>query len=600
MIKQLIELHSLLTRRQRKKLHRLQILVVLMAIAELASVVSIGPFMAVIGDTSQLHGDGILGQIYQFSGLSDTKTFLLWAGIAVLLSLTIAAGISIFTVWCLSIYGARVGAELSTRLYSHYMHQPWLFHTSGTSSQLTNRIAQECSRVTNGIINPFMQMNARLVMAGLMSIAILIFNPGVAIAGLAVFLVAYLIMYRIVRRRLTINGKTISVSQSMRFKMMGEGFGGIKDTLVLGRQELFTKRFEEASESLAQAQGKNQVYSQLPRFVMELVAFGSVILLILYLLAAHKGNLGTILPLLSVYALAGFKLLPAFQQIYSSLSMIKGNMGAFEGLKKDLIESADNDFCPEYSKTSKEIINPKDKINLNNVYFFYEGKTVPALKNLNAEIGVNQVVGIVGASGSGKSTAIDILLGLITPSKGELLIDGKPLSGNGLRAWQNSLGFVPQSIFLADASIRENIAFGLPPELVDEKRVKRAASMAHLEELLLNLENGLDTKVGERGVQLSGGQRQRIGIARALYHDPSVLILDEATSALDGITEKLVMDAIHDFAGKKTIILIAHRLSTVKQCNTIFLMDQGQIIASGTYDSLYKNSDIFKRMAHHS
>ncbi len=600
MIKQLIELHSLLTRRQRKKLHRLQILVVLMAIAELASVVSIGPFMAVIGDTSQLHGDGILGQIYQFSGLSDTKTFLLWAGIAVLLSLTIAAGISIFTVWCLSIYGARVGAELSTRLYSHYMHQPWLFHTSGTSSQLTNRIAQECSRVTNGIINPFMQMNARLVMAGLMSIAILIFNPGVAIAGLAVFLVAYLIMYRIVMRRLTINGKTISVSQSMRFKMMGEGFGGIKDTLVLGRQEVFTKRFEEASESLAQAQGKNQVYSQLPRFVMELVAFGSVILLILYLLAAHKGNLGTILPLLSVYALAGFKLLPAFQQVYSSLSMIKGNMGAFEGLKKDLIESAGNDFCPEHSKTSKEIINPKDKINLNNVYFFYEGKTVPALKNLNAEIGVNQVVGIVGASGSGKSTAIDMLLGLITPSKGELLIDGKPLSGNGLRAWQNSLGFVPQSIFLADASIRENIAFGLPPELVDEKRVKRAASMAHLEELLLNLENGLDTKVGERGVQLSGGQRQRIGIARALYHDPSVLILDEATSALDGITEKLVMDAIHDFAGKKTIILIAHRLSTVKQCNTIFLMDQGQIIASGTYDSLYKNSDIFKRMAHHS
>lgn len=600
MIKQLIELHSLLTRRQRKKLHRLQILVVLMAIAELASVVSIGPFMAVIGDTSQLHGDGILGKIYQFSGLSDTKTFLLWAGIAVLLSLTIAAGVSIFTVWCLSIYGARVGAELSTRLYSHYMHQPWLFHTSGTSSQLTNRIAQECSRVTNGIINPFMQMNARLVMAGLMSIAILIFNPGVAIAGLAVFLVAYLIMYRIVRRRLTINGKTISVSQSMRFKMMGEGFGGIKDTLVLGRQEVFTKRFEEASESLAQAQGKNQVYSQLPRFVMELVAFGSVILLILYLLAAHKGNLGTILPLLSVYALAGFKLLPAFQQVYSSLSMIKGNMGAFEGLKKDLIESAGNDFCPEHSKTSKEIINPKDKINLNNVYFFYEGKTVPALKNLNAEIGVNQVVGIVGASGSGKSTAIDMLLGLITPSKGELLIDGKPLSGNGLRAWQNSLGFVPQSIFLADASIRENIAFGLPPELVDEKRVKRAASMAHLEELLLNLENGLDTKVGERGVQLSGGQRQRIGIARALYHDPSVLILDEATSALDGITEKLVMDAIHDFAGKKTIILIAHRLSTVKQCNTIFLMDQGQIIASGTYDSLYKNSDIFKRMAHHS
>ena len=304
MFTQLKELYSLLTNEQRKKLRRLQFLVVLMAFAELGSVLSIGPFMALVGDMSQLQGDGIVGDIYRMSGLEDPQSFLFWVGIGVLLALTVAALISMFTTWRLSMYATRVGAELSSRLYSHYMHQPWLFHASGSSSQLTNKIAQECGRITNGIINPLMQMNARIVMAALMAVAIFIFNPAVAITGLVIFTVAYMAMYRIVRQRLIRNGGTITTSNSMRFKMMGEGFGGIKDALLLGRQGVFTDRFQQASFRLANAQGKNQVMSQVPRFVMELIAFGSVIFLILYLLAAHDGNLGTILPLLSVYALA--------------------------------------------------------------------------------------------------------------------------------------------------------------------------------------------------------------------------------------------------------------------------------------------------------
>jgi len=210
------------------------------------------------------------------------------------------------------------------------------------------------------------------------------------------------------------------------------------------------------------------------------------------------------------------------------------------------------------------------------------------------------VVGLVGASGSGKSTAIDLLLGLMAPQQGQLLVDGEPITEENVRAWQNSLGFVPQSIFLADSSIRENIAFGLPPEAVDEEKVNRAANMAHLDQLLAELPSGLDTRVGERGVQLSGGQRQRIGIARALYHDADVLILDEATSALDGITEKLIMDAIHDFSGKKTIIMIAHRLATVRQCDSIYLLEQGRVIDHGTYDELSSRNTIFRRMAQHA
>ncbi|HBM50970.1 MAG TPA: multidrug ABC transporter ATP-binding protein [Marinobacter sp.] len=597
MFTQLKELYSLLTNEQRKKLRRLQFLVVLMAFAELGSVLSIGPFMALVGDMSQLQSDGIVGDIYRMSGLEDPRTFLFWTGIVVLVALTVAALISMFTIWRLSMYGARVGAELSSRLYSHYMHQPWLFHASGSSSQLTNQIAQECGRITNGIINPLMQMNARIVMAALMAVAIFIFNPAVAITGLVIFAVAYMAMYRIVRQRLIRNGGTITSAQRMRFKLMGEGFGGIKDALLLGRQQVFTDRFDQASICFADAQGKNQVMSQVPRFVMELVAFGSVIFLILYLLAAHDGNLGTILPLLSVYALAGFKLLPAFQQIYSSISGIRGNLTAFEGLRDDLRASATATLQLAPSENSGEHLTPRESIELKNVQFTYPGKAEPALRDLTINIGVNQVIGLVGASGSGKSTAIDILLGLIQPENGELLIDGEPITKQQLRAWQNSLGFVPQSIFLADSSIRENIAFGLPPELVDEEKVQRAATMAHLDELLAELPEGLNTRVGERGVQLSGGQRQRIGIARALYHDADVLILDEATSALDGITEKLIMDAIHDFSGKKTIIMIAHRLATVRKCNQIYVLESGRVVSSGSYDELIDKSCLFRKMS---
>ncbi|MEP4704902.1 MAG: ABC transporter transmembrane domain-containing protein, partial [Hyphomicrobiales bacterium] len=311
MLKQLKDLYWLLTKKQRRKLIRLQILVVLMSFAEIAGVVAIGPFMALVGDMDQLKEGGFMAKIFEASTISDPRNFLLWLGVGVLLVLAASALISMFTIWRLSMYGARVGAELSARLFNHYMHQEWLFHASGSSSQLTNQIAQECQRVTTAIINPLMQMNAKLAMAFLMALAVFLYNPKVALVGLGTFGVAYILLYKIVRRRLVKNGAMVTQSQRIRFKLMGEGFGGIKDALLLGRQEIFTRRFAEASADFARAQGTTQAMSQVPRYAMELVAFGSVISLIIYLLAAHQGNLGAILPILSVYALAGFKMLPA-------------------------------------------------------------------------------------------------------------------------------------------------------------------------------------------------------------------------------------------------------------------------------------------------
>lgn len=598
MFQRLKTLYSLLSAEQRRKLIALQGLVIIMAFAEVAGVAAIGPFMAVVGDISRLEGEGILAQLYQASGMETPRQFLFWLGIGVLGALTVAALISMYVIWRLSLYAQQIGAELSTRLYQHYMRQPWLFHASGSSSQLTNRIAQEAARVTDNVIKPLMQMNAKGVMALVMATAIFLFNPLVAIVAIALFAIAYIVLFRTVRQTLTRNGKVITRNNQMRFKLMNEGFGGIKDTLLLGRQADFNQRFAATSQAFGRAKGVTQGLSQVPRYAMELLAFGGVIFLVLYLLSTYDGNLGEILPVLSVYALAGFKLLPAFQQIYTSLAQVKGNISAFDSLEEDLSASQDASTGTPAAAAGKR--PPQQGITLENIHFRYPGKEEKALDGLNLHILRNQVIGLVGASGSGKSTAIDILLGLMAPQQGALKVDGEALSGDALRAWQNSVGFVPQAIFLADASIRENIAFGLPPEQIDDERVARAAQMAHLDELLERLPEGLNTRVGERGIQLSGGQRQRIGIARALYDDADVLVLDEATSALDGITEKLVMDAIHDFSGKKTIIMIAHRLATVKQCDSIYLLADGQVMDQGSYSELSERNTIFKRMAEHA
>ncbi|AVV35233.1 multidrug ABC transporter ATP-binding protein [Halomonas sp. SF2003] len=605
MFSQLKELYLLLTSEQQIKLKRLQVLVVIMAFAEIMGVASIGPFMALVGDIGQLNEDGLIGKIYQISGLTNPHDFLFWLGIGVLVILTLAALVSMYTVWQLSLYGQKVGAELSSRLFRYYMHQPWLFHASGSSSELTNKVSQECQRITNSVINPVMKMNAKLVLASLMLLCIFIYNPLVALAGFVIFLIAYSLLFRTVRKKLIYNGGNVSNAQQLRFKLLGEGLGGIKDVLLLGRQDIFTRRFDMASIKFAKSQGTNEALSMSPRYAMELVAFGSVIFLILYLLSEHEGDLGSILPVLSVYALAGFKLLPAFQQIYTSLSNIRGGLAAFSNLREDLKASkranevSDGYANSEIDEENNQVI-PKVSVSLRNVSFNYPEAKKSALENISIDIPVNNVIGLVGASGSGKSTAIDMILGLISPDRGTLLVDDVPVCSNNLRKWQNSIGFVPQSIFLSDNSIRENIAFGLPEEEIDDQRIKNAVALAHLEELIQELPDGIMTRVGERGVQLSGGQRQRIGIARALYDDADILIFDEATSALDGITEKTIMDAIHNFADKKTIIMIAHRLATVKECDCIYMMQKGKIVDSGSYQELCHNNNLFNIMANNS
>ena len=598
MFKLIKNLFNLLSTNQRKRFYILQFLVIVMSVFEILGVASIIPFMALVGDISQLEQNTFFAEIYMQSGIASESQFVFYIGLCVLGLLFISMIISIFTTWGLSMFANKIGTEIADRLYTYYLQKEWLFHASGSSAQLTKKIATETMRVTGAVLVPLMQMNSKVVLSLLMSLSIFFYDPKVALIGLSIFAISYFFLFKGVRNRLNKNGIAISEVNEERFRLMNEGFGGIKDLLLMGRDSDFINRFNRSGKTLAYSQGTNAALAQAPRYFVELLAFGSMIVLILYLIASHNGNLGMILPILSVYAIGIIKLLPAFQQIYSSIAIIKANIPAFESIQQDLHDSLHKESKSQQFEQNH--LNPKHSISLENITFTYPNKEEPALNKLDMLIPPNSVIGIVGPSGSGKSTLIDVLLCLIEPDNGHLKIDGEIINHQNRRSWQNVIGFVAQTIFLSEGTIAENVAFGIPKNQINLNQVTKVLKLAHLSDLISTLDQGIHTKVGERGVQLSGGQRQRIGIARALYNNAEVLVFDEATSSLDGITEKMIMEAIHDFSGKKSIILIAHRLKTVKKCDKIFFIDKGRVADQGTYQELIESNKHFKDMAAHA
>ena len=595
MLKVIIELFSLLTPSQRKRFYVLQVLIVIMTFIEILSIASIVPFMALVGDPSVLERDNLLATIYLKYNF-ETYEFIFYLGVIVLISLTVASIVSIYITWRIAMFPPRIGTEIAHRLFSYYLDQDFLFHTKGSSSKLTKKISNESKRVSDQILTPLIYANARIVLVFFIILIMFLYDPLVLISALTIFISAYFILFKFVRTKLQSYGSNISEMLSKRFRLMSDSFGGIKDILLLGRSSNFKKLFLKTSDELAYSEGNIAVIERTPRYFMELLAFGSMIALVLYLVKNSQGNLGLLLPILSVYALAGMKLLPSLLLIYSSAATVKGNLAAYEAIREDL-KNANKSNLPNHNDHTFSKYN---EINLKEVTFTYPDKINPALDQISLTIKANSLVGFVGTSGSGKSTLIDVIIGLIKPQKGEVTINGTSLNKQNLRAWQNKIGFVPQSIFLTEGTIAENVAFGIPYDLINYEQVEKALKIANLKELVSKLEKGVHSTVGERGVQLSGGQRQRIGIARMLYYEAEVFVFDEATSALDGITEKTIMDAIYNFTGKKTLIIIAHRLKTVQKCDEIFMMENGRIIDSGTYQYLLQNNEKFKKMSDHA
>lgn len=593
MLRQLL---SLLTPRERRNGMVVLAMTLVVGPLEAAGVVSIGPILAVLVNPDIIHKNALLASVYNKLEFSNTNAFLVFlvlVSFALIMSrITFSALAQYVTVR----FTSGLSYSLSTRLLETYLRKPYVWFLNRHSVDLGKGILSELDEVINGVVIPTSQLVAGTVAASCLVAALFVANPIVAASAVFVLGGAYGAVYWGLRSYLDKIGRDRFGANRNRYQIAIEVLGGIKDVKVNGLETAYLQRFRAPSNVFARRRASARVVGLLPRYVLELIAYGALLVTLLILLESSGDNPSSVVPLLGLYAFAGLRLLPALQQIYMNLARLKFGQAALDNLYRDLASAS----APEPLPKPRDVTPLKldDCLELRNVTYSYPYTEHPALKGISLRIPARTTVGFVGPTGAGKTTLVDVILGLLEPQSGELVVDGTPVSGNNMRAWQRAIGYVPQQIFLADDTVAANIAFGVPPQKIDMQAVERAARHAELHGFVLEgLPHGYQTKIGERGVRLSGGQRQRVVIARALYRDPDVLIFDEATSALDNLTEKAVMDAIHNLAHAKTIIVIAHRLSTVRPCHQIFLLDQGHLKATGTFAELLSHEASFQRLA---
>jgi ABC-type multidrug transport system fused ATPase/permease subunit len=595
MASQLRRIYALLDGSQRRQLRWLLITIILAGLMEVIGISSIFPFMAVVARPESVEGNRILFFFYELFGFQSQYRFLFALGLAVLAIMLVGNALAAATSALMLRFGHRVGSDLAVRMLDMYLEKSYTFFLSRNSVTMTLNVIDETSGMVMGAIIPALQTFAKLLVAVFILLLLLVVDPLLAIIVAVAVGGSYFLVFVFVKRRLTTIGRLSSEANRVRHKAVNEVLGGIKDLKILGRLGNYQKVFSDASGSYARYQVQNGLIATLPRYAMESIAFGGILLILLYLLSVRR-DVNQALPLIALYAMAGFRLMPAIQQIFGGVAQVRFSLSSLENLHREIV-ALSKGAIDLASVVARKPIEFHRSIELRSIRFRYPEAEKDAICGASLTIAKNTTVGLVGLSGSGKSTLIDILLGLLTPDSGDILVDGNALGPENAAAWRARLGYVPQSIFLAEDSIERNIAFGLADSDIDHARVERAARLASLHDFVTSeLPDGYATEVGERGIRLSGGQRQRIGIARALYHDPDVLLLDEATSALDGMTEDAIIDAIRSLAHTKTIILIAHRFSTIRDCDNLYLIEHGRICDSGTYDDLYVRSETFRNL----
>jgi ATP-binding cassette, subfamily B, bacterial PglK len=594
-IKQIL---NLLSAREKVQLYGLFMIQSCMACVEMAGVASIMPFMAVIATPRVIQSNRWLKQAYDYFQFTDMQSFLFFLGMLVLCLLIFSNMLKTVNTWLTLKYDNHLYYMLSRRLLESYLARPYEFFLNRNTAEMGKNVLAEARNVVAGIIDPCMQVFSSTLITFFILALLLAVNTFIAFAITMVLVGSYALIYLVMSPRLVTIGDEQFEANAMKFKAATEALAGIKDLKILGSEQVFLERFALSAMRHARSNTSAGVISELPRYTLEVIAFGGIMLIVLIKLGTEK-TVGDMVPLLALYAFAGYRLLPALQQIYSGISKVRFNLPALAILHQDMreIPSAGTDIF---------LIKPRDRhsmsfareLVLQDLAFIYPGAQKPAIEGINLSIPPNTSIGVVGATGSGKTTLVDIILGLLKPTSGHLQVDGMEISNENLSCWQLNLGYVPQQIYLYDDTITRNIAFGVPEQEIDMEAVFRAARIANLHGFIeKELPDGFETIIGERGIRLSGGQRQRIGIARALYRDPAVLIMDEATSALDGITEEAVIEALRTLAGEKTVITIAHRLTTVKDCDIIYHMENGRIVNHGTYDELLRSSSWFQAVA---
>ena len=572
-IKKLI---NLLTTTELKKMYLLVFMMIIMALLDIIGVASIVPFMTVLTNPTLIETNSLLNKMFEISvvfGVESNQEFLFALGVFVLLMLTISLAFRAITTYAQVRFVQMRQYSIGKRLVEGYLHQPYSWFLGRNSANLGKNILSEVQQVIGGGLSPFISLISTGIVAFALISLLIITDPKLAfIVGFTISS-AYGLIFYFTRRYLNRNGKERLKNNQLRFIAISEAFGAAKEVKLGGLEQIYTKRFSDPAQIVARNLASAASIAQLPRFFLEAISFGGILLLILYMMR-QSGSLNNALPIISLYVFAGYRLMPALQQIYSSFSQLIVVSPAVDELYSDL-----KNLKLKKLVQNKNNLSIEKSISLKNVYYNYPNSSRTALKDISININAKTTVGLVGATGSGKTTTVDIILGLLHPQKGTLEVDNQIVTEKNRRSWQNYIGYVPQNIYLSDDTIMANIAFGIEPDNINTKNVEKAARIANLHNFVTDeLPEKYQTKIGERGIRLSGGQRQRIGIARALYHNPKVLVLDEATSALDYQTEEAVMDAVNNLNRDITIILIAHRLNTVKNCDVIFKLEKGEVI----------------------
>jgi len=594
-MKSLKKIIYLLTRHEKVRAVWLLIMILSMALIDMMGIASIMPFIALLTNPEIIETNTILNFAYQKGktfGIKNEQHFLISIGVFVFLLLIVSITFKALTTYIQARFIKMCEYTIAKRLVERYLNQPYSWFLNRNSANLGKSILSEVGNVVGRGLEPLMSLVTNCLITFTLFFLLFVVEPKLSLIVIVIVCTFYGAVYKLNRNLMDRMGKENFRANESKFKVLNEAFGASKEVKVGGLEQIFINQFSKPAKIIAYNSAVVAILSQIPRYTLEAIAFGGMLLIILYFMTT-AGDITNVLPIIALYAFAGYRLMPAVQKIYIALTYIRIVGPAVNSLHDDF-----KNLKRLVENKSKDTLKLNKYIRLNNIHYNYPNASKTALKNINLNIPAYSTIGLVGATGSGKTTTVDIILGLLQSQKGTLEVDGKIINNDNRRAWQHSIGYVPQQIFLVDNTVASNIAFGKDINEINQEAVEHAAKIANLHEFIINeLPLKYETFIGERGVRLSGGQRQRIGIARALYNRPQVLILDEATSALDNLTEKVVMEAVHNSENKITKILIAHRLSTVKKCDKIFLFDKGELKSEGTFEELIKINDDFRASA---
>ncbi len=570
-----------ISRRRRGQFGLLLILMLIASFSEILSIGAVLPFLGVLTAPERIFEMPVAQPLIQVLQLSEPKQLLLPLTIIFSTAAVVAGAMRLLLLWASTRLSFAAGADLSISIYRRTLYQAYAVHCARNSSEVINGISGKANGVIHSIIQPTLTLINSSIMLIVILVALLAVQPVIALVAFGGFGLIYVVIIRLTRKQLLANSKCIARESDQVIKSLQEGLGGIRDVLIDGSQTAYCQIYRNADLPVRRAQGNNLFISSSPRCGME--ALGIVLMATLaYSLAQQADGIGKVIPILGALALGAQRLLPVLQQAYSSWTQINGGRASLS----DTLELLDQPL-PEYAGHPMASPLPfKHNITLKQLSFRYSVQAPYVIKQLNLTISKGSRVGFIGTTGSGKSTLLDIVMGLLQPTNGTLEIDGQAITPSNTRHWQAHIAHVPQAIFLADSTIEENIAFGVPKDQIDRQYVRSAAQQAQLAESIESWPSQYQTFVGERGIRLSGGQRQRIGIARALYKKADVIIFDEATSALDNETEKAVMQAIEEIGKDITVLIIAHRLSTLKNCTQIVELGKGSIMRVGSYQDV--------------